>query len=515
MLNIFWSCSISLTDNDLNFLTEAKELMLNGRFTEALDILKVEHSKNSLSLDSKFKLDLLTNLLYVRQGEYKKAVEEIDKLSKEYGKSIQTIDLLLCKIEATYRLGKSNEALILVETTEKMLNSLDLVPSEKIIRIAALLYRSAVIHRSTGDLDDAIYYGAQSLVLQETNALLQDTAYSHNILGIIYFQKGNYTKALNHYLKSLDINKNLGDRQYIAKNLNNIGEIYRFKGELNNALQYYQSSFEQFRILGNSQDLAHSYHNHGLIYQAKGNYHLARENLEKALTVINESVDNDVDRAETIFNLIVVLLDLKLIKEAQSHLSSLIQLGKDNPINRVITHRAAIAEALILKKKKTPEDIARSKEILTDIVNEETSCHELTITTLIHLCDILSQEISKDEFETISRIDKYITRLQSIAIEYHSHLLLVEIYILQSRFAILNGKLQKSLNLLQKANSIAKINNLDSLIHKLEEEITRFEEEKEKWVALIQRNAPLDERFEYARIVEYVKGAKKIIALFD
>ena len=79
MLNVLWGCSNSLTDNDLNFLTEAKELMLNGRFTEALDILKVERTKNSLSLDTKFKLDLLTNLLYVRQGEYKKAIEEIEK----------------------------------------------------------------------------------------------------------------------------------------------------------------------------------------------------------------------------------------------------------------------------------------------------------------------------------------------------------------------------------------------------------------------------------------------------
>jgi tetratricopeptide (TPR) repeat protein len=321
---------------------------------------------------------------------------------------------------------------------------------------------------------------------------------------------------LTHYLKSLDINKNLGDRQYVAKNLNNIGEIYRFKGDLNNSLQYYESSFEQFEILGNKQDLAHSYHNHGLIYQAKGNYHLAKENLDKALALINEAVDNDIDRADTTFNLISVLLDLNLLDEAQSHLKILKRLAMNNKQNRVISHRASIANALILKKTQNPANLAKSKEILIKVVEEETSYHELTITALIHLCDILSLEISEtDNYETLSRIDKYITRLQNIAVEYHSHLLLVEIYILQSRFAIINGKLQRSLNLLEKANSIARLNNLDSLIHKLEKEIQNFEEEKEKWVALIQRNAPLEERLEYARIVEYVNGAKKIIALFD
>jgi tetratricopeptide (TPR) repeat protein len=490
--------------------------MLNGRFTEALNLLQAEKSQVPINQETQFNFDLLINTLYIRQGEYKKAREEIDKALEKYGRSLNAIDLLLCKIEALYRLGKSTDALTVLETTEKMLYGIDAKNSEIVVRIAALLYRSAVIHRSTGDLDQALYFAAQSLILQETNELLQDSAYTHNILGIVYFQKGNYNKALTHYLKSLDINKNLGDRQYVAKNLNNIGEIYRFKGDLNNSLQYYESSFEQFEILGNKQDLAHSYHNHGLIYQAKGNYHLAKENLDKALALINEAVDNDIDRADTTFNLISVLLDLNLLDEAQSHLKILKRLAMNNKQNRVISHRASIANALILKKTQNPANLAKSKEILIKVVEEETSYHELTITALIHLCDILSLEISEtDNYETLSRIDKYITRLQNIAVEYHSHLLLVEIYILQSRFAIINGKLQRSLNLLEKANSIARLNNLDSLIHKLEKEIQNFEEEKEKWVALIQRNAPLEERLEYARIVEYVNGAKKIIALFD
>ncbi len=490
--------------------------MLNGKFKQALDLLQKAQSNNSLDQETQFPYDLLTSTLHIRQGKYQYAVEEIDKLLEGYGKNLPRIDLLLCKIEALYRGGKLTDSLSLIEKTEKLLRTVEAKETEKVERIAGLLYRSAVIHRSSGDLDQAIYFAAQSLILQETNELHQDSAYTHNILGIIYFQKGNYTKSLNHYLKSLDINKNFGDRQYIAKNLNNIGEIYRFKGDLNNALQYYQSSFEQFQHLGNKQDLAHSYHNHGLIFQAKGNYLLAKENLEKALALINEAVDNDIDRADTIFNLISVSLDLSLLDEAQNHLKVLEQLVEHNKINRVIAHRAAIAKALILKKTKKPENLLHSKEILTEIVEEDTSYHELTITALIHLCDILSLEITKNEdYETLSRIDKYITRLQTIAVEYHSHLLLVEIYILQSRFAIIKGKLQRSLNLLEKANSIAKLNSLDSLSHKLEEEIYNFEEEKEKWVALIQRNAPLEERIEYARIVEYVNGAKKIIALFD
>ena len=506
-----------MTKNNQDSLNRAKALMLTGRFTEALNLLQAEKSSIPLDQETQFNFDLLINTLYIRQGDYKKAREEIDKILEKYGRSLNAIDLLLCKIEASYRLGKSSDAQSLTETTEKMLYSITNVKqSEFIIRIAALLYRSAVIHRSSGDLDQAMYFAAQSLILQETHDLTQDSAYTHNILGIIYFQKGNYTKALKHYIKSLDINKKFGDRQYIAKNLNNIGEIYRFKGDLNNSLQYYESSFEQFRILGNFQDLAHSYHNKGLIFQGKGNYHLAKENLERALDLINESVDNDIDRAETIFHLISVLLDLNLLDDVKNHLDVLIQLVNANATNRVISHRAAVAEALFLKKRKTPTDLAKSKEILIEIVEEETSYHEITITALIHLCDILSYEISKDEdYETLSRIDKYVNRFQNIAVEYHSHLLLVEIYILQSRFAIINGKLQRSLTLLEKANSIARLNNLDSLVHKLEEEIYNFEDEKEKWVALIQRNAPLEERIEYARIAEYVKGAKKIIALFN
>jgi tetratricopeptide (TPR) repeat protein len=115
--------------------------MLNGRFTEALNLLQAEKSQVPINQETQFNFDLLINTLYIRQGEYKKAREEIDKALEKYGRSLNAIDLLLCKIEALYRLGKSTDALTVLETTEKMLYGIDAKNSEIVVRIAALLYR--------------------------------------------------------------------------------------------------------------------------------------------------------------------------------------------------------------------------------------------------------------------------------------------------------------------------------------------------------------------------------------
>jgi hypothetical protein len=99
--------------------------------------------------------------------------------------------------------------------------------------------------------------------------------------------------------------------------------------------------------------------------------------------------------------------------------------------------------------------------------------------------------------------------------DHHSNILTIEIFILQSRFAIIQGKLQRALRSLEQAQAIAQKQNLSTLVVRLEEEIFNFHAEYEKWVSLMQRNIPMHERLEHARITDYVKEAQKLIHLLN
>jgi tetratricopeptide (TPR) repeat protein len=74
-----------------------------------------------------------------------------------------------------------------------------------------------------------------------------------NNIGFVYYNKGEYEKALANYSKSLKTRiKILGpDSIDVARSLNNIGLVYYTKGEYTKALEHYNKCLEiQTKILG-------------------------------------------------------------------------------------------------------------------------------------------------------------------------------------------------------------------------------------------------------------------------
>ncbi len=68
------------------------------------------------------------------------------------------------------------------------------------------------------------------------------TAYGN--LGIVYTYKKNYSKALEHQLKSLDIAKELGDKRLVAYALHNIGQTYTSLLDADKAINYMEQSIK-------------------------------------------------------------------------------------------------------------------------------------------------------------------------------------------------------------------------------------------------------------------------------
>ena len=499
-----------------DYITRAKKLLLDGQFDVALELINITENDNAKSVRNGFEHHDLKMQVMIRMGEYEQSLGVIESILNHYPEeSLNYFDLLIHKIEATWRLGKLESALEFVQEAEKLLQEIQTSESENFKRKASMYYHLGVIYRNYGDLDKSLSYAKQCLILQQSHSLIHESAITLNLLGIIYFQKGEYDRSLECYTKSLAINDEIGDIQYIAKNFNNLGEIYRFKGDLVKSLNYYHGAHTQFLTLGNKQDILHTSHNIGLILQARGDYEGAKQKLLLSLE-LNKPLCNDLDRSDSIFHLISVLIDLGEHELAKVYSVELTNLMQSHPQNKIISLRSVIASSLILTISNQKEDFDEAKKLLEEIAEEEIVYHELTVTALIHLCQLLADElIRKQEVDVLSDLNSYIDQLQSMVEDHHSNILTIEIYILQSRFAIIQGKLQRALRSLEQAQAIAQKQNLNTLAVRLEEEIFNFHAEYEKWVSLMQNNIPMAERLEYARITDYVKEAQKLIHLLN
>jgi len=109
--------------------------------------------------------------------------------------------------------------------------------------------------------------------------------------GNIYFNQGEYVKALESYNKSLQLREELGDKKGISRSLNNMGTIYFTQGDYIKALEYQNKSYQLSESLGDKIGISSSLQNFGNIYASQGDYNKALEYYHKSLKV-NEELSN-------------------------------------------------------------------------------------------------------------------------------------------------------------------------------------------------------------------------------
>ena len=86
------------------------------------------------------------------------------------------------------------------------------------------------------------------------------TAITLSNIGVIYKSQGNYPKALDYNMRSLEINEQKGDQYEVANALSNIGGIYMDQGDYPNSLDYYSQSLKIYeQIDGNQIGIAETY----------------------------------------------------------------------------------------------------------------------------------------------------------------------------------------------------------------------------------------------------------------
>ncbi|HQQ94247.1 MAG TPA: tetratricopeptide repeat protein [Bacteroidia bacterium] len=168
-------------------------------------------------------------------------------------------------------------------------------PAEK----HALLYAKSsafnnigFIYSNRGDVNKALDYLNRSLEISKQIHDKQGIAYTLNNLGLIYRNQGNLPKAINCWHETLKIAEEIGDKDGIATALNNLGLIFRNQSDPDKALEYYLKSLAIYREIKDREGEAYAYNNIALIYRNKGNTSKALEFWFKGLRIQEETHDH-------------------------------------------------------------------------------------------------------------------------------------------------------------------------------------------------------------------------------
>jgi tetratricopeptide (TPR) repeat protein/predicted amidohydrolase len=351
--------------------------------------------------------------------------------------------------------------------------------------LSRVLNNLANISSSKGDLDQALSYHQQSLEIKERLASKHDIATSLINIGVIHRFKGNLDKATEYYNKSLAIQENLSIGPEFALALHNMGEIFSIKGELDTALEFFQRSLLIYDAMGAKEGIALALGNIGDIERRKGNHENAFEYYERSLG-ISESMGNTRLISVVLSELVELALDnsdLILSKEYLNKLENIDTISKNIGVNQ----RFRMSNALILKNSPRTRDRVKAEEILEQLIEEDIVDHTVTITAMIHLCDLLLLELKATRAEEIlNKVNDLTKHLIAVASEQASHPLVVETYLLQSKLALIDFEVDQAQELLTKAKSLADEKGMYRLSHIVNREIQTLQNELQKWESILE-----------------------------
>ena len=166
----------------------------------------------------------------------------------------------------------------------------------------------------------------------------------------------------------------------------------------------------------------------------------------------------------------------------------------------------------MLKAGKRMANKLQAQQLLTEIVKEEIIVHEKTVLAIKNLSELLLDELKTyGESEVLEEVKTLIGQLYEIGLAQHSYSVVIEGLILKSKFALLDGQLEKADKLLDQTILITEERGLTGHLKLVQKEKQLLQEQFIQWKDLIDSNTSLGARINQAQLIEYLKKAQRVL----
>jgi tetratricopeptide (TPR) repeat protein len=175
------------------------------------------------------------------------------------------------------RLNLSNEIFRKVKTH----SSKPLHKAESLLGLADVFSRRADWQKSLRTIETAGFF------YRELNDK-SGQAYCENLLGSIYGELGDLSKAKDCFLNSQFLLNPVKDLELVANLDMNLGIIENIKGKKDESIKYLTKALKGYEKLGNNRRIAETRHNLGMVYLQSGDYDSALESFDEGIKIAKE-----------------------------------------------------------------------------------------------------------------------------------------------------------------------------------------------------------------------------------
>lgn len=326
----------------------------------------------------------------------------------------------------------------------------------------AFLYNTAgIIDILIGKTDDGKSKFEKAYPLAKQSGSGRRIAAALDNLAIAERYLGNYDAAIVFQHRVLDLRLELGDKRGIAITKGNLGELYEITGDLNQSLSNTKESLELFKELEIPEEIGQCHHNLGRIYYEQNKLDDAHTQFKQALEY-RQPLGISANIAMVLYYLIITSLKLDKSDSAASYLEQLESYyDEEYPIASLYY---SLGKATYLLNFTEQNNTQEASQLLDNVIEQNSYDVELTYIAIIQKISILFRQ--PDGIDT-EQIFSYISQLKQLAHEKNNPMINVELYLLESKFYMLDGDIDKAIDLLNNAEELAKNNKLNRLMDKI------------------------------------------------
>ncbi|MCI5058195.1 MAG: tetratricopeptide repeat protein, partial [Flavobacteriales bacterium] len=226
-----------------------------------------------------------------------------------------------------------------------------------------------IVNKEKANYDRALDHFLKSLKVRKELGNKRDIAASLNSIGIIYYYKGDFANSIKFYSKSLKYRELIGDKKGISQSLSNIGMIYRLQEDYENEIKYYLRSLEIKKEIEDQDGLAHCYNNIGNNFRNRRKYQEALDYYFKSLKIRRE-LGNKKDIASVLANIGTIHYDLDDFEKAIDYYTQSMNIQQEIGARKNISGTLSNLGSIFIdqgKYSKALDYCARSLEIAQEI----------------------------------------------------------------------------------------------------------------------------------------------------
>ena len=392
---------------------------------------------------------------------------------------------LLVKAFLNIKLGKLGDAEIQLEHASYQVPNIDNIWTKNVMK--GVYYNEVgLLYWKMGKYDESIKSHEKAISIM-SNSVNEVLGIAYNDLSISYFEMGKYKESLDSLEKAIPLLETNNSMQDYGYAIGNMGRVYRAMGELGKAKNYALKSLEIKQNVGNTLDIAVEYRNLGLLELYAGHFDESKTYFMKSLE-LRQQIENPIDLSESLYYLIILGLEHRNPKslgiELKNYHEMLANLTKESD-HSLIMDRYNLSTAILLTYSDNSDDISKSSSLLNSIISKKSVQDDIRLTAEIYNSQLLIDYLEKNnEPGKLKEFQRHIDNMKHHARKNHLYGLLIEVYILQSRFERLQNNEKGSKKALNAAMQICNQKSLDLLLRKVEVEYqeldTRSENESDE-----------------------------------